>query len=294
MKSLDDVLSGTDTDNANGEADKDTTQPAHDAEQDAATGDISQVAAGNDNADSDDTASPAKIKAELAALAKERERVRRKEAELDEERKRFASSQDDSDKQTATVTTTDASTRDLKAELKTVRREYARALMDQQLDPDDEAATKAVDELEDKMEAIREAIDERKTSQKAIQDRSISEFNSTLADVQKEYPFLTLTGDKYQKELHEDIDAYYYGRLNQGDSPAVALRKAVNKFCPSHAEKMGGTKKQESESVRQSGVSSELSKALQQSGFSETRSAGRSSEKRFSGMTPMDSILGKT
>lgn len=249
---------------------------------DEATGETSQVAA--EKADAD--ATPAQIKAELSALAQERARVRQKEAALDEERAKLASA-------TNTDAGRDEQAKDLRSELKDLRKQHRAALLEG-VDDDE------VEALEEKMEEIRLSIYNQTNQATTAQERAVNEFNAVHSAVHDEFPFLHVDHPDVNPELNEDINAYYHGRVQKGDSQADALRKAVDKFAPAYAKSLDTginpdvSKASSAEKSRKAEADRLLREKLGKGGFSEVRSVSRlQTAKPFTGITPMEDILKK-
>lgn len=275
-------------------AETSTTSDHTDAEEEQATGETTQVAAETTSAES--AADPTQVKAELSALARERARIREKEAALDEGLARLAAGS------TATETTQGETATDPRAELKGLRKQHREALLNLQLDPENEEAEQLVDKLEDQMEDLRRSIDNKDRQTMTAQEKSANDFNTVHATVHDEFPFLQVDHPQCDAELNEDINAHYLGRMQKGDSPAVALRKAVDKFAPAYAKGIGAVTQNDGSATKAAAEKSRKEEAdklvrekLGKGGFSEVRSVGRSqADKPFTGPTPMASILGKT
>lgn len=265
-----------------------TPEPGKD---DEATGETTtQVAAETTAADDS-----AKVKAELAALAKERERIRQKEAALDEERERLSAG----NQQSREVQETPPA-QSPQAELKELRKQYRAALTETLLDPDDQKAASKVEELEDRMEEVRLSLLTGAQRAATEQERMVNDFNSVYAQVHEEFPFLAIDHPRVNAELNEDINSFYEGRMLKGDSPAVALRKAVDRFAPVYAQSLSSEAETTVAKVEEQAVvekarrteADRLKDKLSKGGFSEVRSAGRTQAAEiFSGPTPMKAIL---
>jgi len=264
-------------------------------EKEQVTGEKTQVAA---EADAD---SGVQVKTELAALTKERERIRQKEAaldaekaELEAEKQRLAGKGSKaSSEETGAREDSGAEKKDLRTELKDLNRKYRVALQDSMMDPDDEDAARLVEELEDKMEEVRVAMVNE--TQRATNDRekADSDYRTTYAALHGEFPFLSPDHPQADADLNDDINTYITGRLQQGDSRVVALEKAVRRFAPAYAERMGITSGDRGGAVERKEESGYLTKKLSKGGFSEVRSAGRTQQRKaFTGPTPMTAILG--
>jgi len=261
---------------------------ASDKEQDI-TGETTQVAA--------ETKTDAKD--ELAALTKERERIRKKEAELDLawgeleiERKRLASQESQaSPEQTGE---TKAEKKDLRAELRDLNKQYRTALQDSVLDPEDEETAKLVEELEDKMEEVRIAMLNEAQRTMTSREKADSDYRSTYAALHDEFPFLAPDHPQADADLNDDINTYITGRIQKGDSRHEALEKAVRRFAPAYAERMGISTASVGETDEKRGEPGvDVTRKLSRGGFSEVRSAGRTQrQKAFTGPTPMAAILG--
>lgn len=283
MKSIDEILNAT-----GDEADQTDTDAEVDAEEsteeDEATGATTQVAAEESDADE----APAQIKGELSALAKERARIREKEVKLDAKLAELSSTSD-----TAAETTTAVTTGDLKTELKSLRKQHRDALLEGVEENELEA-------LEEKMEEVRLSIYNQTNQIASAQERINSDFKSVYSEVHGEFPFLQVDHPDVNQELNEDINAHYLGRMQKGDPPAVALRKAVDKFAPAYAKTLGltvdsaTTDKSAAEKARKTVADKLVREKLGKSGFSEVRSVGKAqATKPFTGPTPMEDILKK-
>lgn len=247
------------------------------ADNEATGEEVETQVAAEESHEVEEAPQPSKVKAELAALAKERERIRQKEAALDEERSRLT------DTKPATPPN---------EELKELRKQHRQALSASLLDPDDDDSAKLVDELEDKMEALRLSMIHQSQKQMTEQERSVSDYQQVFQTVHDEYPFLDVNHPDVSAELNEDINAYYEGRVSRGDTPAAALRKAVDKFAPAYAAKFEDQPRKTQPKPK---LDTATRERLGKSGFSEVRSASRTEVARsFTGPTPLASILGKT
>jgi hypothetical protein len=260
-------------------------------EENEATGETpTQVAAETTSADD-----AAKVKAELVALAKERERIRQKEAALDEERERLAAGNQQTREETR-----ETQTKSPQAELKELRKQHRAALTETLLDPDDTEAAAKVEELEDRMEEVRLSLLTGAQRDATEQERMVNDFNAVYAKAHEEFPFLAVDHPQVNAELNDDINSYYEGRMLKGDSPAVALRKAVDRFAPAYAAGLpsgnaDATEQAHAEKTRKAEADRMLRDKLSRGGFSEVRSAGRGqASKPFTGPTPMTNILGKS
>jgi len=230
------------------------------------------------------------VKSELAALVAERRRVKQKENALDEERARLAStaSAEPEKKEEA---------KDAKSELKDLRKQHREALKNSLLDAEDEEAAQLVEELEDKMEELRFTMASQAYRTMTDQEKAVHNYESVHEAVHGEFPFLDPNHPQADKDLNDNINTYMAGRLQNGDSRDVALRKAVDLFAPAYARSLGDddetdtrdaarTKKEEADKL--------VRQKLAKGGFSEVRSVGRSAQGKFSGPTPMAAILGKS
>lgn len=267
-----------------------TVETPETGEENEATGETTQVAAETTSADD-----AAKVKAELAGLAKERERIRQKEAALDEERERLSAGNQQNREEAHEV-----QTKSPQAELKELRKQHRAALAETLIDPDDEKAAAKVEELEERMEEVRLSLFTGSQRAASEQERMANDFNTVYAQVHEEFPFLTVGHPQINAELNDDINSYYEGRLVKGDSPAIALRKAVDRFAPAYAAGLSSdsaatTPQANAEKTRKAEADRLLRDKLSRGGFSEVRSAGRGqTQKPFTGPTPMTSILGKS
>lgn len=258
-------------------------------EENETTGVTTQVAAETTSADD-----AAKVKAELAALAKERERVRQKEAALDE---RLAAGERNG---TEARETPEATVQTPQAELKDLRKQHRAALTETLLDPDDEEAAAKVEELEERMEELRLSLLTGAQRAASEQERMANDFNAVFKQVHEAFPFLAVDHPQVNAELNDDINSYYEGRLHKGDSPPVALRKAVDRFAPAYAaglssDNAAATAQAEEEKARKAEANRMIKDKLSRGGFSEVRSAGGSrTSKPFDGPTPLSSVLRKS
>lgn len=279
MDSIDEILNPT-----GAEKEEEMDDSANELDGEEATGETTQVAAGGSK--TDDTS--AQIKAELSALAQERARIRQKEAALDEERARYATT-------TGTTTTEQSESTaaaDPRAELKDLRKQHRNALLEG-VDDDE------VEALEEKMEELRLAIYNQANQAVSAQERVNNEFGTVYAAVHSEFPFLSVDHPDVNQDLNDDINVYYHGRMQKGDSAPVALRKAVDKFAPAYADILGGAtdstaKNKAAETSRKTAADKLVREKLSKGGFSEVRSVGRAeATKPFTGYTPMEDILKK-
>lgn len=241
------------------------------------------------------TGTSPEVKAQLDALAKERYRLQQKEAEIN---KRLAEVDTTAATTAETRETTETTAKNNpREEMKTLRKQYREALSESLLDPEDPDAAKKVEDLEDQMEDLRLRIVREDSQAKEAKTQSTNDFNGVLKQAHEDFPFLA-DDPANHAGLHEDIDAYYYGRIQRGDSPAAALKKAVDKFAPAYAETLGGhTAESAEETARKAAEKAEadtlIRQKLKNSGFSEVRSASRTqATKPFTGPTPMRDILG--
>jgi hypothetical protein len=217
------------------------------------------------------------IKSELSALSKERERIRQKEAVLDEELSRLRSSAVVSD--TATKSSKGTPT------LKELKAKHRAVLVEMLLDPDNADAAQRFDALEDSIEDVRTATLMQQQRNLSAAEDGQARFHTTLQSIYEQYPFLHTDHPEVNAELNEDINAYYYGRLQQGDDAVSAIRKAVDKFVPVKAA---------AEKKVAKPLDNGREMLLGKTGFSEVRSAGATrTSKPFTGMTPMTSILAR-
>jgi hypothetical protein len=279
MDSIDEILNPT-----GAEKEEEMDDSANEAVGEEATGEITQVAA--EESKTDDTS--AQIKAELSALAQERARIRQKEAALDEERARLTAN--------AGTTTTgqneSQSAAEPRAELKDLRKQYRNALLEG-IDDDE------IEAMEEKMEELRLTIYNQANQAVSTQERITNEFNTVYAAVHSEFPFLSVDHPDVNQDLNDDINAYYLGRMQKGESPAIALRAAVNKFAPAYANTLGGdaestSKNKQADNSRKTAADKLVREKLSKGGFSEVRSVGRAeATKPFTGYTPMEDILKK-
>ncbi len=298
MEDMNDILNPPETteETTNGDEISETPETVEARETDEkseATGEATtQVAAETTSVDD-----ATKVKAELAALAKERERVRRKESELDEERERLHAGKAHVNE---APDATEVQRQAPQEELKELRRQYRAALTDSMLDPDDEEASAKVDALEERMDEVRLSLLTGAQRAATAQEQMVNDFNSVFAKVHEEFPFLAVDHPQVNVELNEDINSYYEGRMLKGDPPAVALRKAVDRFAPSYAaglssDNFDATAQAEAEKARKAEADKILRGKLSRGGFSEVRSAGRAqSAGGFNGPTPLTSVLGKS
>ena len=278
MDSIDEILNPT------GAEQEEVTGSSIETAEEEATGETTQVAA--EESKTDDTS--AQIKAELSALAQERARIRQKEAALDEERARYAAN--------AVTTNTEQkennAAADPRAELKELRKQHRTALLEG-VDDDE------VEALEEKMEELRLTIYNQANQAVTAQERINNEFETVYAAVHSEFPFLSVDHPDVNQDLNDDINAYYLGRMQKGESPSIALRVAVNKFAPAYAKSLGGgtestAKNKTAENSRKTEADKLVREKLSKGGFSEVRSVGRTeATKPFTGYTPMEDILKK-
>lgn len=281
-ETIDEILNGSDEGT---EVDQQVDDVEEGQDDDQPTGeDNAQVAA--ENNDQDD-GSQTEVRAELKALAKERERIRQKEAALDAERARLADAHAGNRDAADAADTADAGN----VPLRELRKQYREALKASVYEPDDVEAEKRVEELEERIDAAQAQQVQQEQTKKVTEQ----EFSEVFADVHTAYPFLDPDHPQVNAELNADINAYYFGKLQQGKSKAVALRDAVEKFAPAYAKKLGlagGTATKPSSSSKSVGVAREKLKG----GFSEVPGTGSStrSGKLFSGPTPMEDILGRS
>lgn len=283
-ETIDEILNGSDE---GAEVDQQVDDVEEGQVDDQPTGeDGDQVAADDTNNQADDAQQQTDggdVKSELKALAKERERIRQKEAALDAELARLAD---------AHAGNRDADAADVgNVPLRELRKQYREALKASVYDPDDVEAEKLVEELEERIDAAQAQQVQQVQAKKVTEQ----EFSEVFADVHTSYPFLDPEHPQVNAELNADINAYYFGKLQQGESKAVALRKAVDKFAPAYAKKLGlagGTATKPTSSSKSVGVAREKLKG----GFSEVPGTGNSSKtsKLFTGPTPMEDILGRS
>jgi myosin heavy subunit len=230
------------------------------------------------------------VKSELAALVAERRRVKQKETALDEERARlFSTASAEPEKKEEQP--------DAKSELKDLRKQHREALKNSLLDAEDEEAAQLVEELEDKMDELRSTMANQAYRTMTAQEKAVHNYESVHEAVHVEFPFLDPNHPRADRDLNDNINTYMAGRLQNGDSRDVALRKAVDLFAPAYAKSLGDdgeadpgdparTKKEEADKL--------VRQKLAKGGFSEVRSVGRAAQGKFSGPTPMAAILGKS
>lgn len=256
-----------------------------------ATGETTQVAAETEG----DEPAVSSVKAELAALSKERERLRQKEAQLDEERERLlaGSMQTPADGQGDVADQQEA--KDPSAEIKALRKQYREAMAASILDPDDAEAAQLMDDLEDRMEALRLSMVQQAQRTMSAQEKAVAEYDGVYKQMHDDFPFLSPKHPQSNAELNENINTYMAGRIQRGDSHAVALQKAVDAFAPAYAKSIESASQDVNRVAETTQTDPHLREKLSRGGFSEVRSVGRTATKprQFTGPTPMKSILGK-
>ena len=290
-ESIDEILNGSDegTDQVVGQQVDEVEEGRVD---DQSTGeDDAQVAAENNDQAYAAQQQPDDVKSELKALAKERERIRQKEAALDAERAKLQEQQ-----QSQPPANTDGQSSQ-PVDLKGLRKMHREALEQAIVDPTDEAAAQRVDELEDQIEAVRLQQIAQALKSETVQERAAAEFDEVFDTVHAEYPFLHPDHPKADVGLNADINAFYDGLLQRGESKAEALRKAVDTFAPAQAKKLGlETTIRPAAQKPTAKAATSVAREKLKGGFSEVPGTSGSSRtsKPFSGPTPMEDILGRS
>ena len=202
---------------------------------------------------------------EKSALAKERERVRQKELALEEERAKLVPKEDDAQ------TFWDNPEQVLSGVQSKLKTEFQEAIVNERVNTSVVIAQGRYADFQEKVDIFNQLVQEKPDLYFEMRKQpNPAEFAYRTAMEHKEREEM---GDpatykaNLREQLKAELSAEYEAKLKEAE------------------DKLKDKETQEAEAL--------VKKKLEKGGFSEVRSVGRNAEGKFSGPTPMKSIIGK-